>query len=119
MLLRLVKDHLRPYSWSLLAIVTLQLLGTVMMLLLPSLNADIIDNGIVKGDTDYILRFGGLMLLISFFKSAARSLRCGSLHVPRWAWVVTSGPQSSDAWAPFRPRNYNILEPVANHPRDQ
>ncbi len=68
MLLRLVKDHLRPYSWSLLAIVMLQLLGTVMMLLLPSLNADIIDNGIVKGDTDYILRFGGLMLLISFLQ---------------------------------------------------
>ncbi|MEZ5161727.1 MAG: hypothetical protein R2709_13895 [Marmoricola sp.] len=76
MLLRLVKDHLKPYSWSLLAIVTLQLLGTVMMLLLPSLNSDIIDNGIVKGDTDYILRFGGLMLLISFSSSLLHD-RCG------------------------------------------
>ena len=65
MLIRLVREFLRPYRLPLLAIVLLQFLSTVAMLYLPSLNADIIDNGVVTGDTDYILRFGGLMLLVS------------------------------------------------------
>ena len=65
MLIRLVREYLRPYRTPLLAIVVLQFLSTVAMLYLPSLNADIIDNGVVTGDTDYILRYGGLMLLVS------------------------------------------------------
>ncbi len=65
MLLRLVREYLRPYRYPLLAIVALQFLSTVAMLYLPSLNADIIDNGVVTGDTGYILRFGALMLLVS------------------------------------------------------
>ena len=65
MLTRLVREYLRPYRLPLLAIVVLQFLGTVAMLYLPSLNADIIDHGVVTGDTAYILRFGGLMLLVS------------------------------------------------------
>lgn len=43
----------------------LQLLQTVATLYLPSLNADIIDNGVVAGDSGYILRFGGIMLGVS------------------------------------------------------
>jgi ATP-binding cassette, subfamily B, multidrug efflux pump len=35
------------------------------MLLLPSLNADIIDNGVARGDTSYIMRIGGVMLVVS------------------------------------------------------
>ena len=65
MLIRLVREYLRPYSLPLMAIVVLQFLGTVAMLYLPSLNADIIDHGVVTGDTGYILRYGGLMLLVS------------------------------------------------------
>jgi len=65
MLIRLVREYLRPYRVPLLAIVVLQFLGTVAMLYLPSLNADIIDHGVVTGDTGYILRYGGLMLLVS------------------------------------------------------
>ncbi len=65
MLIRLVREYLRPYRLPLLAIVVLQFLGTVAMLYLPSLNADIIDHGVVTGDTGYILRYGGLMLLVS------------------------------------------------------
>lgn len=34
-------------------------------LYLPRLMADIIDNGVVKGDTDYIWKIGGLMLLVA------------------------------------------------------
>ncbi len=56
MLVRLLRDRLRPYRRWLTAIVVLQLLGTIAALYLPSLNADIIDNGVSKGDTGYILR---------------------------------------------------------------
>ena len=46
----------------------LQFTGTVAMLYLPSLNADIIDNGIAVGDTDYIVRIGAVMLGVSFLQ---------------------------------------------------
>lgn len=62
MLIRLLRSNLRPYLGALLAVVALQLLGTIAMLYLPSLNADIIDNGVAKGDTAYIMRVGGIML---------------------------------------------------------
>jgi ATP-binding cassette subfamily B protein len=65
MLIRLLRTYLRPYTRSLTAVVLLQLVATIASLYLPSLNADIIDNGIAKGDTAYILRTGGWMLLVS------------------------------------------------------
>ncbi|MGH8300895.1 MAG: ABC transporter ATP-binding protein [Steroidobacteraceae bacterium] len=65
MLIRLLREHLRPYGRGLLAIAVFQLLSTIAALYLPSLNADIIDLGIVKGDTGYILRTGGWMLLMT------------------------------------------------------
>ncbi len=43
----------------------LQFLQTSASLYLPTLNADIIDNGVVAGDTGYILRFGALMVGVS------------------------------------------------------
>jgi ATP-binding cassette subfamily B protein len=64
-LMRLLREFLRPYRRWLGAVVALQLLGTIAALYLPSLNADIIDNGIAKGDTGYILRIGGWMLTVS------------------------------------------------------
>jgi ATP-binding cassette subfamily B multidrug efflux pump len=65
MLIRLLRAYLRPYSRWLLALVVLQLLGTIASLYLPALNADVIDYGVVKGDTAYILRTGGWMLLMT------------------------------------------------------
>jgi ATP-binding cassette subfamily B protein len=65
MLIRLLRTYLRPYTRPLTAVVLLQLVATIASLYLPSLNADIIDNGIAKGDTAYILRTGGWMLLVS------------------------------------------------------
>jgi ATP-binding cassette subfamily B multidrug efflux pump len=65
MLLRLVRTYLRPYAAPLGAVVALQFVGTIAALFLPSLNADIIDKGVVTGDTGYILRAGGLMLAVS------------------------------------------------------
>jgi ATP-binding cassette subfamily B protein len=46
-------------------LVVLQLLQTCATLYLPTLNADIIDNGVVVGDTGYILTFGALMIAVS------------------------------------------------------
>ena len=43
----------------------LQFLSTMAALYLPSLNADIIDNGVAQGDTGYIVRLGGVMLVVS------------------------------------------------------
>ncbi|MEV4541560.1 ABC transporter ATP-binding protein [Micromonospora echinaurantiaca] len=65
MLIRLLRDQLRPYHRALTAVVLLQFVGTMASLYLPSLNADIIDLGVARGDTDYILRTGGWMLLVS------------------------------------------------------
>ena len=65
MLLRLLRTHLAPYKPWLAAIVVLQFTATVAMLYLPSLNADIIDQGVAVGDTDYILHTGAVMLGVS------------------------------------------------------
>ncbi|MGO1972118.1 MAG: ABC transporter ATP-binding protein [Propionibacteriaceae bacterium] len=65
MLIRLLRDYLRPYRWALLAVVVLQLLGTMAALYLPSLNASIIDDGVTKGDTALIWSTGRVMLAVS------------------------------------------------------
>ena len=65
MLVRVLRTHLRPYAGNLSVVVVLQLIGTIASLYLPSLNADIIDNGVAKGDTAYIMRTGGWMLAVS------------------------------------------------------
>ncbi|MFF8030792.1 ABC transporter ATP-binding protein [Streptomyces sp. NPDC016626] len=65
MLIRLLRTHLRPYQRPIALLVLLQLLQTCATLYLPTLNADIIDSGVVEGDTDRILRYGALMIGIS------------------------------------------------------
>ncbi|GGX83420.1 ABC transporter ATP-binding protein [Streptomyces hiroshimensis] len=65
MLVRLSRAYLKPYSSSIALIVLLQLVQTLATLYLPSLNADIVDNGVVKGDTGYILALGGGMLAVT------------------------------------------------------
>ncbi|MFC7496486.1 MULTISPECIES: ABC transporter ATP-binding protein [unclassified Nocardioides] len=65
MLLRLLRNELAPYRAWLGVVVLFQFLGVLAMLYLPSLNADIIDNGVATGDTDYIVRTGGVMLAVS------------------------------------------------------
>jgi ATP-binding cassette subfamily B protein len=65
MLIRLLVSHLRPYKKVILIVVALQGLQTMATLWLPTLNADIIDKGVIQGDTDYIWRTGGVMLLVT------------------------------------------------------
>lgn len=65
MLIQLLRTYLRPYKKPMALLALLQLFQTCATLYLPTLNADIIDNGVVKGDSGYILTFGGVMIAIS------------------------------------------------------
>lgn len=64
-LIRLLRAHLRPYTRPIALLVLLQFLQTCATLYLPTLNADVIDDGVVQGDTGYILGYGALMLGVS------------------------------------------------------
>jgi ATP-binding cassette subfamily B multidrug efflux pump len=68
MLVRLVREYLRPYRRWLWIIVLLQFTGTVAALYLPSLNADIIDRGVATGDTSYIVRTGMMMMAVALLQ---------------------------------------------------
>ena len=63
---RLIRTHLGPYRRLLGVVLVLQAIQTAAALTLPALNADIIDNGVLPGDNDYIWRTGGIMLAFSF-----------------------------------------------------
>lgn len=65
MLLKILRTHLRTYRREVAIVVALQFVATIAALFLPSLNADIINNGVVTGDTDYIIRIGLVMLGVS------------------------------------------------------
>lgn len=80
MLLRLLRTHLRRYRSTLVAVMALQLVQTSASLYLPSLNANIIDEGIAKGDSGYIWSTGVLMLAITLVQIgfAIAAVYCGS-----------------------------------------
>ncbi|WP_280251971.1 ABC transporter ATP-binding protein [Nocardia abscessus] len=65
MLTRLLRTHLQPYRAQLAGVVVLQLISVIAMLYLPSLNADLIDNGVTKGDLGYIWTTGLWMLAVT------------------------------------------------------
>jgi len=67
LMIRLLADHRVPVA----AIVFLQLVQTLGNLLLPTVNAAIIDDGIVRGDTATILRLGAVMAAIAAVQAAA------------------------------------------------
>ncbi len=105
MLIRLLRTYLLPYSGLLWAVVALQFVQTMATLLLPTLNADIIDKGILTGDTGYIWHIGAVML--------ARHVRPGGVRhlgrrtsAPRrpWASGATSASRCSTGSPASRPR---------------
>jgi ATP-binding cassette, subfamily B, multidrug efflux pump len=59
---KLLGSHLWPYRRLLLLVVVLQTVQTTATLILPTLNADLIDNGVLVGDNAYIWRIGAVML---------------------------------------------------------
>jgi ATP-binding cassette, subfamily B, multidrug efflux pump len=68
MLWKLLVEYLRPHRQLLIAVVVFQLAQSIASLYLPTLNADIIDEGVAKGDTGVILNLGGLMLAITLLQ---------------------------------------------------
>ncbi|MBD8016184.1 MULTISPECIES: ABC transporter ATP-binding protein [Planococcus] len=66
-----ILKNLNPYKWVVLAVVLLVFGQSMAELFLPTLMADIIDNGVVKGDIPYIWRIGGWMLLVSAIGAVA------------------------------------------------
>jgi ATP-binding cassette subfamily B protein len=69
-LISLLRRFLGPYRRQLTIVVGLTFVQVMCTLFLPALNANIIDKGVLTGDTDYIWRTGGLMLLITFVQVA-------------------------------------------------
>jgi ATP-binding cassette subfamily B protein len=70
MLLKILDHYTKPYRRIIWLIIALQFIATMASLFLPSINADLIDKGVVLGDTGYILRQGGWMLLVSLLQIA-------------------------------------------------
>jgi ATP-binding cassette subfamily B protein len=70
----LFRTYLRPYAAQLVIVLALLLVGALGNLSLPDLNADIIDRGVVLGDTDHILRTGGLMLVVTAVLGVAATI---------------------------------------------
>ena len=70
MLIRLLRTQLQPYRRPVALVVLLQLIQTLATLYLPTLNADIIDNGVIKGDTSYIIHTGGIMMAVAVVQIA-------------------------------------------------
>ncbi len=71
MLIKLLRTYLKPYQRPITHVIVLQLIATISVLYLPTLNADIINNGVLAGNTGYIMRVGGVMLAISLVQLIA------------------------------------------------
>lgn len=79
-LVRILFTRSAPYTLYVIAVLILQALSTAATLYLPSLNAKVIDEGVSKGDIDYIWRTGGIMLIVAFVQviTAIGAVWCGS-----------------------------------------
>ncbi|WP_328944773.1 ABC transporter ATP-binding protein/permease [Streptomyces sp. NBC_00250] len=71
MLLRLLAPRLRPYRTLLVLLVALQLTQSLASLALPALNAGVIDQGVLRGDTDRVLSGGAAMVAVTLLQAAA------------------------------------------------
>ena len=72
MLIRILRDYLRPYYGQLAFVVLLQLAANAAALYLPTLNARIVDDGIAHGDINLILSVGAVMLGVTVVQMAAQ-----------------------------------------------
>ena len=101
-------------------LVLLQLLQTCATLYLPTLNADIIDNGVVKGDTGYILRFGGVMLGVTLVQVVCT---IGAVYFGARTAIGARPGHAGGRLRPgavlLRPRGRPVRRAVADHPDHQ
>ncbi|MBU5438896.1 ABC transporter ATP-binding protein/permease [Tissierella sp. MSJ-40] len=61
--------YLKPYKKYVAGVLILTFFNALSELYLPNLMSDIVNNGIVKGDTNYILKIGGIMLIVAAFSA--------------------------------------------------
>jgi ATP-binding cassette subfamily B protein len=69
-LIKLMRSHIRPYRGALVLIIVLQSVQTAAALTLPTINARIIDNGVLTGNVGYIWTWGAIMLAFAFVQGA-------------------------------------------------
>ena len=124
-LLRLILSALKPY-WAWIALVVMfQIAGVLAALYLPTINADIIDDGVAQADIQVIWDLGKLMLLVSFgniialvianFFSARSAMKTGQdLRSKVFATVATFSPRElNDIGTPsLITRNTNDVQQV-------
>lgn len=79
-LIRLLRSHLQPYKRWIWLVIALQGVQAIANLLLPTLNADIIDKGVIRGDNSYIWTAGGVMFAVAIVQAvfAALAVYCGA-----------------------------------------
>ena len=70
-MITLLRTYLKPYRWQLVLVIALLVVQAITNLYLPNLNANIINNGVAKGDTTYILQQGAIMLLVTLLMGVA------------------------------------------------
>src|SRR5579883_2874339 len=85
MLTRLLRRSLRRYRALIALVVALLLVQAIANLYLPNLNADVINNGVVKGNIHYILVLGAVMLGITLVLGVV------AIAAVYWASIVASG----------------------------
>ncbi|WZH39090.1 MAG: ABC transporter ATP-binding protein [Microbacterium enclense] len=100
MLGKLLVRYLAPYRWLLVALLVFQFAAAMASLYLPRLNADIIDQGVARGDTNFIWSRGMIMLVISLGQItasviatyfAARAAMAAGRDIRRDVFVKVSG----------------------------
>src|SRR6185503_802947 len=124
-MIALLRTYLRPYAGQIALVLVLLLVQSIGNLYLPTLNGDIINNGVAKGDNDYIIRIGVFMLgvtlalgvaaILAVYWGAQTAMGCGRdvrmavfRKVERFSQVEVnaSGPTS------LIPRNPTDVIPV-------
>ena len=83
-MIALLKRQLGAYRTVLWFVVLYQAIQAIAGLYLPTLNADIIDKGVAKGDHGYILRMGVVMIGVTLIQVTLdrKSTRLNSSHIP-------------------------------------
>ncbi|MEW1658495.1 ABC transporter ATP-binding protein [Streptomyces sp. NPDC093707] len=71
MLLKLLRAQLRPYAWATVALIALQFVQILGTLLLPTLGAALIDEGVVRADRGRITELGAVMVAVALVQIAA------------------------------------------------
>ena len=74
MLGKLLARYLGPYKWYIVGVIVFQMVSVIAALYLPTLNAQIIDQGVAQGNIGLIWQRGGWMLAIAFIQITASVL---------------------------------------------